>query len=675
MNLRIILIGLILLCVIPAWSQINEGTTNGALNRGFGNSSNSSGNPGGGGADSIHFEHRDDAKDSITISFKWFDSLRSVTLDNSIADFYKYFPIPVTQQYLGNNGTAGYSLIFNQPLNAGFDAGFHAFDAYRFTLEGTKFYKTTKPYTQLNYQLASGKEQVIKITHTQNPRPNLNVGFEYRLINAPGTFVTQNTNHNNYRIFSHYQSKRKRYGAQFIWMGNSLNSSENGGIANDSFLTTTSADYSRRFTIPVNLGQAPANDPNPFSTTINTGNKYKDLTIYLKQYYDIGKKDSIIINDSTTEYLFYSKLRFQHTFTYNTQRYEYRDLNVVDSIYNLWYDTTIVGDSLIVHDQWKIIHNDFSLLQFPDTKNLNQYFLAGIRLENMTGKFSTGATRSLYNIVAHGEYRNKTRNKLWDINANGSFYVNGYNSGDYSILASLTRRFNSKWGSVRLAFKNINRSPSYLYTTGSSFNFHNTENYNKENTIMLHASAENAYVNLSATNYLVSNYLYFSNYATTAQYSKLMNILQLSASKSFKLSKHWNWHTEITVQQTDGAGPIRLPLAFTRNRFAYEGVFFKNLNLSTGIEIRYYTPYKANRYSPVMGAFFVQDSVQLQNRPDVHAFMHFRIKSFTGYLRVENLNTASFANGFGFTKNNFAAPQYLYPGMMIRFGIAWVFVN
>ena len=389
------------------------------------------------------------------------------------------------------------------------------------------------------------------------------------------------------------------------------------------------------------MGQAPANDPNPFSTTISTGNKYKDLTIYLKQYYDIGKKDSIIVNDSTTEYLFYSKLRFQHTFTYNTQRYEYRDLNVVDSIYNLWYDTTVIGDSLIVHDQWKIIHNDFSLLQFPDTKNLNQYFLAGIRLENMSGSFSKGGTRSLYNIVAHGEYRNKTRNKLWDINANGSFYVNGYNSGDYSVAASLTRRFNSKWGSVRLAFKNVNRSPSYLYTTGSSFNFHNTENYNKENTIMLHASAENPFVNLSATNYLVSNYLYFSNYATTAQYSKLMNILQLSANKSFKLSKHWNWHTELTVQQTDGAGPIRLPLAFTRNRLAYEGVFFKNLYLSTGVEIRYYTPYKANRYSPVMGAFFVQDSIQLQNRPDVHAFMHFRIKSFTGYLRVENLNTIS----------------------------------
>jgi hypothetical protein len=130
------------------------------------------------------------------------------------------------------------------------------------------------------------------------------------------------------------------------------------------------------------------------------------------------------------------------------------------------------------------------------------------------------------------------------------------------------------------------------------------------------------------------------------------------------------------LQQTDAAAPIKVPLIFTRNRLAYEGVFFKNLNLSTGLEFRYYTPYKAYNYSPVMGHFFVPDtSFTLRNRPDISAFLHFRIKSFTAFIRAENLNTMDFSNGFGFTKNNFAAPHYAYPGLVIRFGIQWNFVN
>ena len=151
--------------------------------------------------------------------------------------------------------------------------------------------------------------------------------------------------------------------------------------------------------------------------------------------------------------------------------------------------------------------------------------------------------------------------------------------------------------------------------------------------------------------------------------------MQISASKKIRLRKKLNWYAEAIVQQTDGSAPIKVPLLFTRNRFAYEGVFYKNLNLSTGIEIRYYTPYHAYNYSPVMGQFVAQDTFTLKNLPDVNAFFHFRIKSFTAYLRAENLNTISFTNGFGFTHNNFAAAHYPTPGLMIRFGILWGFVN
>jgi len=622
----------------------------------------------------LGFEHRDDAKDSISIGFKFLDSIRNNKLDSSINDFYNYFIVPAAQQYLGNNGSPGYSLIYTPFLKPGWDAGFHAFDAYRLTLENTRFFKTNKPFSQMGYQLASGKEQMIKLLHTQNPRPNLNFGFEYRLISAPGFFVTQNTNLNNYRLFSNYQGKRKRYAAFFTLLANTFKASENGGMKNDSLLDDK--DFSKRFTIPVNLGGDATIQPNPFKSSVSTGNIYKEATFFVRQTYDIGKKDSVEVNDSTTEYVFYPKLRFQHSFSYNSYSYQFKDIVADSSIYQQWYDTTLKKkrDTLMVIDQWKIVTNDFSLIQFPDTKNAAQFLLAGARLENLKGIFA-GGDKNFYNIVLHGEYRNKTRNRLWDILAKGEFYLNGINSGDYSAFATLSRTLNKKLGSVRLLFNNVNRSPSFIYTGYSSFNFGNGGDYKKENITVLKASAENPYFNISFTNYLLTNYLYFTDYYHTAQYDRLINLIQATVSKKIPLSRRWNWYTEITLQQTDGAAPIKVPFVFTRNRLAYEGVFYKNLNLSAGIDFRYYTSYNAYNYSPVMGQFVRQDTVATKNRPDVSGFLHFRIKSFTAYLRLENLNAIDFSNGFGFTKNNFAAPHYVYQGLIFRFGILWNFVN
>ncbi len=253
-----------------------------------------------GRADTIGFVHRDDKKDSIAITYKYLDSIRSIPFDSTINDFDKYFSVPSTYQYLGNNGAAAYPLIYSPNARPGWDAGFHAFDIYKFTLEGSKFYKTNKPFTQLGYQLASGKEQMIKALHTQNPRPNWGFGFDYRLISSPGFYVTQNSNHKSYRLFSNYQGKRKRYAAFLILVGNTIKRSENGGIETDSLLQNP--NFKKRFSIPVNLGNASLYQPNPFQSSVNTGNIYKDFTFFVRQTYDIGKKDSVAINDSTTEY-------------------------------------------------------------------------------------------------------------------------------------------------------------------------------------------------------------------------------------------------------------------------------------------------------------------------------------------------------------------------------------
>ena len=624
--------------------------------------------------DTLGFEHRDDLRDSITISFRLLDSVRRNPIDSSVNDFDKYFSVPSSYQYLGNNGAAAFPLIFKPFAKPGFDAGFHAFDIYKFKLEETKFYRTTGPFSMLGYQIASGKEQMIQAIHTQSPRPNMNFGFEYRLISAPGLFVTQNTNHNNIRFSGVYAGKRKRYNSSLIGISNAIKASENGGITSDAFLLDP--NRKERFSIPVNLGGALPYQPNPFQASVKTGNTYKERIFFLRQSYDVGKRDSVAINDSTTEYLFYPKLRMQHTLTLSTNTYRFKDASGDSVLYKNWYGIHFPKpiDTLELFEIWRSVTNDFSLLQFPDTKNSAQFFLAGASLQNLRATLKN-IHYNFYNVMLHGEYRNRTRNKLWDVLLKGEYYLNGLNSGDYNVQGNVSRYLNKKFGDVNLYFNNVNRTPSFIFDNRSSFNLGNVNNYKKENITSFGATATNPYINVGFNNFLLTNYAYFSDYYHTKQYNKPINILQVFASKKIKLRKNINYYGDATLQQTDKAAPIRVPFIFTRSRIAYEGSLYKNLRISTGLEVRYYSPYRANNYSPVIGQFAPQDSVTISNKPDVSAFLHFRIKGFTAYLRAENLNTASFKNRFGFVDNNFAAPHYPTPGLMIRLGIRWWFVH
>ncbi len=623
--------------------------------------------------DSSGFQQRDDLKDSITISYRYLDAIKRYSLDSTVNDFNVYYPVPASYQYLGNNGAAAFPLIFAPLAKAGWDAGFHAFDIYKFTLEETKFYKTTRPFSLLGYQLASGKEQMILAQHTQNIKPTFNAGFDYRLINAPGLFINQNNNHNNVRFFANYQGKRKRYNSYLVLLSNTIRASENGGIINDSFLL--SPNFKDRFGIDVNLGNASQFLRNPFSTNIRTGNIYKNSSLFLQQSYDIGKTDSVAVNDSTTEYLFYPRLRAQHSIRYNTNQYNFKDVSPDSTLYDDWYNIKLVlPDTISIAEKWTIVENDFSLIQFPDPKNPAQFIKAGAALQNIKADIKNG-TETFYNIKLHGEYRNRTRNRLWDMQLKGEFYLNGLNTGDYNVTANLSRYLNKKLGDIRLFFSNTSRTPSFIFDNRSSFNLGNTSNFNKENITSFGATATNPFIQLGFTNHLIANYSYFYNYYQSIQSNKLINIIQVSASKKIRLTNRWNWYLDATAQQTDATSPIKVPLLFTRSRIAFEGKFFKNLNLSTGFEVRYYTPYKANNYSPLVGQFTAQDTLILKNLPDVSAFLHFRIKSFTGFLRGENLNTVSTKNGFGFVNNNFAAPHFPTQGLIIRFGVRWWFVN
>ncbi len=619
-------------------------------------------------------EHRDNSNDTITIFFRYFDSTRIRLMDSSINDFTKRFPVPYTYNTLSNYGNAAQPLVFAPILKAGWDPGFHSYDIYRFKVEDTRFFQTTRPYTELAYLLGSKAEQTIHLLHTQNKKSNLNFALEYRFINAPGAYRNQNANHNNTRLNAVYQSNNKRYSLYFMYIANKLKGSENGGLKNPADLGSLA--FNDPFEIETRMGNYAGASRNPFNTTITTGNTYKDNHILLRQQYDFGQKDSLV-TDSITYRYFYPRFRLQHTLRISGYTYSFSDVLGDSASYRDYFNYGLKRstDSVFFEDRWKEVLNEFSIITFPEKNNLNQFIKLGAALQNLKAFIGTG-TSSYYNIAVSGEYRNRTRNQVWDIEANGQLFVTGLNAGDYQAFVSLKRLIGKKYGYLEIGFQNVNRTPSVIYEGITNFPVKNAFGFKKENTIRIFANYElpKQQLKLSAEYYLLTNYSYFDSMYSVKQEGNLFNLLHISAEKKFKLSRRWNLYSEVHIQQYTGNPPVRVPFFLTRNRLAFEGNFYKNLFLSTGVEIRYHTNFKASGYSPIMGQFYFQDNYSLTNRPDVNAFFNFRIKSFKAFIRGENLNTFLKKSG---SANNFnqSRQYYVNPAFWLRVGIFWNFVN
>jgi hypothetical protein len=620
-------------------------------------------------------QKRDQLADSITLYYKYYNSNELSKLDTSINDFFIHYPIPYTAYNLGNLGNASKSYLFNPITTAGWDAGFHSYDTYFYTLAQTPFYETTRPYTEFAYLLGGKGEQLVEIKHTQNNKQQFNFSFDYRFSNAPGSLKNQSANLNNMRITAHFQSKRKRYESFFIMLVNKAASSENGGLVNAALLDSLALN--NPYELETRLGVSGASFRNPFNTSIATGSIYKSNTFLWKQTYDLGQKDSIV-KDTIVTHLFYPRLRFQNEIKVQTSQYLFQDNNPSEVNYLKYFDITL-GDLKVIQysDNWTVLTNEFSLISYPQKNNSNQFLQLGVGYSQMTGKFAGLANWNNYNLYTVGVYKNKTRNQLWDLLASGKLFLNGYHSGDYEASFGLSRILNKKGNYLSLSFQNTNRTPSLNVLGLTAFPINANIGIQKENTISFTGKLGNLKSAFKAElNYqLINNYQYFSTGFQPAVNANSMSYIRAQVEHKIKISKHWNWYNEMTAQIIDAAAPINLPLLLTRQRVAYEGNFYKNLNLSTGVELIYHTNYKPDAYMPFTGQFYLQNNYTLANRPTVNAFMHFIIKRFKGYVRLENLNTLLPSNETLGNAYNFSAKNYPGPGVWFRVGIWWNFIN
>jgi hypothetical protein len=611
-------------------------------------------------------------------------SIVPIAPDTEIHNFQRR---PFSQPWyrdLGNLGTAARSQLF-LPENLGHTGpslGYHVYDVYRLSADSLLYYNTTRPYTVFSYQLATKLEQTLRLIHTQNISPRWNFAARYQKVASPGFYRLQRTSHDAASLSTHYSSSNQQYEIFGAAVYNKEQCDENGGILNDSFLS--SSRYFDRQTIPVAL-----DNPNYFVTS-SLGprsaitNVLRDFNILLRHQYTLGRRDTVYNADST-QYSINLIPRFsvRHRLEGGSEKQKAKNAAPDSLIYTSFFSRHFASaDSVYSVQQWGWLDNHVSLNGFvgPETGPLSFSAGAGLRLDNFYTDYVAGReTSSIISTYVTGDISKESLAPgAWGYSANARFFVAGSAVGNFLANGQISKDFGRRIGSVRAgATLQLSDAP-YAYTLYRNQYYRQESSLNKENITVLWGEVANAPLGLTVgiKNYLIGNYIYLQDSLSDvsngklqfSQYATAFNLTQLTLREVFHFG-HFVLDNELAFQQVTGSAPVSVPLLLGRHAASYESYLFSHaLKIATGIEVRYHTEYNAEGYAPFYNRFYYQSSYSSSNKPEFSAFFNFKIKRFRAYLMGDQLQTL-------FWQNTVVHPGYPSQDMMIRFGFDWVMVN
>lgn len=613
--------------------------------------------------------NKDWIDDAADIYYRKLNSQLNYYPDTTLNSFHRRSFLYPWYSNTGNSGSPMVNRLFTPEYRTGPTLGYHAFDPYRFILDSLNYYNTTRPYSQFAYQLGSKAEQQIGLLHTQNIKPYWNFSLQYRKINSPGFYKTQRTTTDNAAFTTNYSSPDQHYNLNAAVVYNKEQNDENGGIVADSFLTLK--NYNNRQVIPVRFQDVMySNRRSPVTTFL------RDAGVLLQHSYTVGKADTTYNEDSTQyTYQLIPRFRIMHRLQIESQKYRYKDLSPDSLKYTGIFEHGFAPeDSLQVQQKWLYADNALLLNGFvgKEGKQLEVNAGIGIRADRFATEYISGET--VNNFVSNylqGNIRKEAlQEKQWSYEGSAKFYFTGQAAGNFLVSASIGKDISKLLGALTVGFQQELNNAPYNYTIYRNAYYNREKNYNKESITRIFAAWNNPEWKLSAgiKNYLIANYIYINQQQEFSQYANAFNITQLWLNKRFKFGIVV-LDNEIAYQQKTGAAPVNVPALMGRHKLSIETLAFKKaLQLATGIDVLYHTPYQSAGYSAFFNRFYYQDAVTVTNYPEAALFFNFKVKNFRAYVMADQLQQI-------FVGNNITAPLYPMQNFMIRFGFNWVMIN
>ena len=616
-------------------------------------------------------------------------------IDTSISQLHRYDVVHRDgPEYfnLGNTGTEAYSTVFNPSPTIGFNMGFHQFDAYKYSKDSIRYYQVIRPYAELFYSMNIKKEQVFEGRFANfHKKSGILYGVDFRRINAPGIYTNQKAVDNGFSLYGIYNSKSRVFNIETDLIYNSFVVQENGGLTTDIFYKDSS--LFTKTMAPVNLNNAILN--------------YNEIDWFAKASYNIGKKYNERVNDTLVRRVVLPVFKVSYQLDIERGKYSYFDINTDSAyyyqfsgqgFYNPAQRYLNTGDTIRYTTKFVKVGQRFGLdydakkLTSDSTfKELN--FLMGAALDfdyYMVSEFGGGD--KFTNLSVNGYIKsNPATNPRLLYNATVAYYLAGYNQNDLMASGQLgvdLRAFGrlTAGASYQLkqedwvyhSFKVDSISfmivpsptgpPTIVNHDAQAYSYSN--NFPKMSTFKLGGEyfLEKYGIKVSAYNYVLKNYFYFSGSDAPQYESKTINMLVLYFANRFGF-KGIHFDNDVWFQKSAGSDVIRLPLVSLKTSLYYERHVIKNaLWFAVGADVRYYTPFNANGYNPLFGQFYEQNVQQMKFYPILDLFVNVKVKTVRIFLEGSNISAL-----FGPQHGYYTAYYYPAADVTFRFGAAWRF--
>ena len=608
--------------------------------------------------------------------------------------------------YLGNLGSPRMSRIFFDRKE---ESQFFFTDPYDQSVlrpEDVTFTNTFSPYTNLTYYKSfqnRNSEERFKSYFAINANKRLGFGFYIDYLYGRGMYNNQSTAFFNGGLFASYRGDK--YDMHFIFNNDNLKMRENGGIADDRYITD-----------PLGMAEGKKQyQSTDIPTVLNkVWNHNTSYHAFLTHRYNLGfykdkeKTDSLasdklsIANDSIeAEREFVPVTSFIHTLELdlNGRKYITQD----DAQNRQYFEHTYFGNDSIDQNRRTSVRNTFGIAL---REGFNKWAKAGLtaflthEYRDFTLPDSTDVPDQRIikhykeNVVYVGGELLKEQGKLLHYKVLGEYAVAGEDAGQFRLEGNGDLNLNLLGDSVRLDvnayIKNLN--PVFYYR-----NFHSKHywwdnsdlskimrtrvegklNFSRLGTT-LRAGVENIknYTYLANTSVPVTNsngeIISFKNNAAVRQHSGNIQVFTAMLQQKLKLGI-FHLDGEVTYQKSSEPSILPLPeLSAYGNLYLHAGLVKNVLKVSLGADVRYFTKYNAPDYSPVIGQFYLQNpenTVAIGGCPMVNVYANLHWKRTRIFVMMYNVNQNSGNSRY------FLAPHYPISPRILKLGISWNFFD
>ncbi len=595
------------------------------------------------------------------------EGTQTIAIDTTLRNFQNYSPLYQPDNPtigLGNNGLAYREMLFRPSKTIGFDAGFHSLDLYRLTQDSIRFYRAKTPYTELYYVNGKTVEQTFRVTHSQNVKPNLNVGANFNRLGGDGFFVNQNSDHLNAALFAWYESPNKRYNLVGDVIFNKIKAGENGSTINDSIFNGSSL---AKMAEVVRLSAKGEDRPMQI---------WRRTQFFIKQFYYLGRKDSLPGENDSEKIL--PTQRFSHALTYTKD--QYRFFRNEDDIYGAFpvlpsRSYTSTNDSTKVSN----LRNEFNYSFYLRSKAVS--FLKN------EAKLDLGIQNDLYKYEQL-DYKKNFSNTTLKAGMSYRFsdrvgleldlqqIAQGMNFGDFLHEAKANFLLSKSIGRIVLGAYTQNKSPEQMFER-VNYQYHSWDrNFDKSKINNLSFLYENNKFGLSAKAeyFLISNYLYYRETSRAqeiepVQFGTNINLLKLTLMKNFKYGK-FNLDNYVVYQKTDFQDLLRTPEIYTYNSLYYASRLFKVLYTNIGADLRFNTPFKAPAYAINVSQFYNDNrGLEYSSYPVIDVWVKATLKRANLFVKYEYANQGLLSKGY------YTVRGYPMQDQLLKFGVSWKFYN